>query len=232
MRALLFLAMLGALVWLYSAQLDTRQQLQAARQHNTELVAAQQGQQASDAIQASLRDQLDNQQTSARLQSQQLFSSIAWALNLGSAYDMQEVAFSDQRLSMVQGLLTRLSALGFAGTVQLESHLGDFFFSFDEVNGYRMADDGRTVADCNLIGHPQYQLPNLGERQSIGFANFMASSPLVNDTGIRIELVNYGNSRPRLAYPPVDPGVSADDWNTIAAANHRIEATLIPDLIE
>ena len=231
-QALLFLLMLGALVWMYSAQLDTRRELQAVEQRNTELVAAQQGQQASDVIQASLLDQLDNQQTSARLQSQQLFSSIAWALNLGSAYDMQQVAFSDQRLSMVQGLLTRLSALGFTGTVQLESHLGDFCLAGDEVNGFRMADDGRTVVDCNLIGHPEYQLPNLGERQSIGFANFMASSPLVNDTGIRIELVNYNNSRPRLAYPPLDPGVSATEWNSIAAANHRIEVTLIPDLIE
>ena len=231
-QGLLFLVMLGALVWMYSTQLNTRQELQTVKQRNIELTAAQQGQQASDAIQASLLDQLNNQETSARLQSQQLFSSIAWALNLGSAYDMQQVAFSDQRLSMVQGLLTRLSALGFAGTVQLESHVGDFCLAGDEVNGYRIANDGRMAVDCNLIGHPQYQLPNLGERQSIGFANFMASSPLVNDTGIRIDLVNYQNSRPRLTYPPVDPGVSAVDWNTIAAANHRIEVTLIPDLIE
>ena len=55
----------------------------------------------------------------------------------------------------------------------------------------------------------------------------MAASPLVNDTGIRIELVNYHNSRPRLAYPPVDPGVSSNEWNTIAAANHRIEVIAI-----
>ena len=227
--ALLFLVMVGGLVLLYSVQHDTRQQLQAVRQMNTELLAAQQ---TSQTLQASQQEPPDDRQVSDRLQTQQLYSSIAWALNLGSAYDMNEVAFSDQRLAMVQELLTRLSSLGFRGTVQLESHLGDFCLTGDEVNGYRMADDGVYMSDCSLVGHPLYQLPTLGERQSIGFANFLATSPLVNGKDIRLVLVNYHNSRPKLPYPPRDAGVSAGAWNDIAAANNRVEVTLIADYEE
>ncbi|MGB5259708.1 MAG: response regulator [Gammaproteobacteria bacterium] len=226
---LVFLLMLAPLLWLYNRHLDTDKQLDTATVRINELVATQQRQEDSNVQHANLREQLDDQATSAHLQSQLLYSSIAWAINLSSAYDMRDVAFSDQRLAMIQELLTRLSALGFRGTVQLESHLGDFCLVGDEVVGYRMADDSRYVSDCNLVGHPSYQLPSLGERQSIGFANFMATSPLVNGNGIRIELVNYQNSRPKIPYPPSDAAVSASTWNAIAAANNRVEVTLIPE---
>ncbi len=229
---LVFLLMLAPLLWLYNSQHDTRSRLDTANQRINELVAAQQLQEDSNAQYASLREQLDAEADDARAQSQLLFNSIAWAINLSSAYDMQDVAFSDQRLTMVQELLTRLSSLGFRGTVQLESHLGDFCLTGDEVNGYRMADDGVYMSDCSLVGHPLYQLPTLGERQSIGFANFLATSPLVNGDDIRLVLVNYHNSRPKLPYPPRDAGVSAGAWNDIAAANNRVEVTLIADYEE
>jgi CheY-like chemotaxis protein len=225
---LVFLLMLAPLLWLYSQHLEADRQIETATLRISELLAAQEQQANSNAAEANLREQLDDQASSAQ-QSQLLYSSIAWAINLSSAFDMRDVAFSDQRLAMVQELLTRLSALGFTGTVQLESHVGDFCLAGDEVNGYRMADDGRLAADCNLIGHPFYQLPSLGERQSIGFANFMASSPLVNGNGIRVALVNYQDSRPKIPYPPPDAGVPASTWNAIAAANNRVEVTLIPE---
>ncbi|NNJ93655.1 MAG: response regulator, partial [Halobacteria archaeon] len=170
-----FLVMSVALLSLYNLHLETRERLDAAGQRVKELVAARQLQEDSSTDRASLRDQLDSQAADSRLQTQLLYNSIAWAINLSSAYDMQDVAFGDQRLAMVQELLTRLSSLGFSGAVQLESHLGDFCLTGDEVDGYRMADDGRYMSDCSLIGHPFYQLPTLGERQSIGFANFMAT---------------------------------------------------------
>jgi CheY-like chemotaxis protein len=229
---MVFLVMLAPLLWLYNSHLDTRNRLDTANQRINELVATQQLQEDSNAQNANLREQLDSKADDTRLQSQLLYGSIAWAINLSSAYDMQDVAFSDQRLAMVQELLTRLSSLGFRGTVQLESHLGDFCLTGDEVNGYRMADDGSYLSDCRLVGHPLYQLPTLGERQSIGFANFIATSPLVNGNDIRLVLVNYHNSRPKLPYPPRDAGVSASAWNDIAAANHRVEVTLIANYEE
>jgi hypothetical protein len=80
-----------------------------------------------------------------------------------------------------------------------------------------------------LIGHPLQQLPSLGERQSIAFANFLATSPLVNNSGISIELIPDFDSPPRVDYPPLHHDVTAHEWNRIAAANNRVEVSLIPD---
>ena len=224
-----FLVMLVPLIWLYSQNLETHGALEIARQDMNELVESHRQLQDRDMQTASLQAQLDDRDSSAYLQAQQLYSSIAWAINLSSAYDPEEVAFSDRRLTVVQELLTRLTALGFTGTVQLESHIGDFCLTGDDVSGYRPAGDNIVLADCDLIGHPDYQLPTLGERQSIGFANFMSTSPLINGGDIRLELVNYQNNRPRVPYPPQDSALTAREWNRIAAANHRVEVTLVPD---
>jgi hypothetical protein len=80
-----------------------------------------------------------------------------------------------------------------------------------------------------MIGPPQQQLPGAGERQSIAFANFMATSPLIGRGEIRIEIEPYLFSRPRIGYPPRQSDVTAQDWNRIAAANNRVEVRLLPD---
>jgi hypothetical protein len=68
----------------------------------------------------------------------------------------------------------------------------------------------------------------LGSRQSIAFANFLATSPLVNNSDIRIELVPHLYSRPLLEYPPQHEDISAYEWNRVAARNNRVEVTLVP----
>ena len=226
---LVFLLMLIPLLWLYNQHVDTSNQLNAANRNVEQLVDAQRSHTNSSEESATLREQLDRLATKSQQQSQLLYNSISWAINLSSAYDMNDVAFGDRRLAIVQELLTRLSSIGFRGVVQLESHLGDFCLAGDEASGYRLADERGYVSDCSLVGHPLYQLPTLGERQSIGFANFMSSSPLVNSGDIRVELVNYRNERPKFPYPPLQDGVSIGEWNSVAAANNRVEITLIPD---
>ena len=57
-------------------------------------------------------------------QSSLLYNSITWAINQSSPYDIREEAYSDRRLAIIQELVSRLSALGFTGVVQLDSHLG------------------------------------------------------------------------------------------------------------
>jgi hypothetical protein len=113
--------------------------------------------------------------------------------------------------------------------VQLESHLGEFCLSGSDSNGLELAAPDTPVTECGMIGHPQQHLPGAGERQSIAFANFMATSPLVNQGDIRIEIVPYLFSRPRIDYPPRQSVVAAHEWNRIAAANNRVEVRLLPD---
>jgi len=157
-----------------------------------------------------------------------LYDSITWSINQSSPYDIREEAYSDRRLAIIQELVARLSALGFTGIVQLDSHLGEFCLNGSEVDGYTLPPADLAVTECALIGHPLQDLPSLGSRQSIAFANFLSTSPLVNNSGIDIELVPHLYSRPLAAYPPRHEDITAYEWNRIAARNNRVEVTLIP----
>lgn len=226
------LLMLVPLLWSFSSNNETRTALQAANRQLDQLELAQLSQQeqtsADTSTTAALRAQLNQQKQRATAQSGLLYNSITWAINQSSPYDISEEAYSDRRLTIIQELIARLQALGFTGTVQLHSHLGEFCLVGDDVNGYTLAPPDLPVTDCTLIGHPLQQLPSLGERQSIAFANFLATSPLLNNS-IRIDLVPHLFSRPLISYPPQQENVNAFEWNRIAAANNRVEVTLLPD---
>jgi len=225
--------MLVPLLWSISSNNETRSALQAANRQLDQLELAQLYQQEQSSADSStseaLRAQINNQERHASEQAGRLYDSITWAINQSSPYDIREEAYSDRRLTIIQELIARLQALDFTGTVQLHSYLGEFCLVGDEVSGYVLPPPDLPVTDCTLIGHPLQQLPSLGERQSIAFANFLATSPLLNNSGISIDLVPHLYSRPRVGYPPQHQDVTAFEWNRIAAANNRVEVTLIPD---
>jgi CheY-like chemotaxis protein len=223
------LVMLIPLMWLFKQHEQTRQTLDAAHGEITRLqTTIQQQQAAASQENESLRRQLDSQSTSSSEHSDLLFNSITWAVNQSSPVDVHEEAFSDRRLATVYELISRLQALGFRGVVQLNSHLGEFCLTGNEADGYSMAAADLPVRDCSFYGHPLQQLPSIGARQSIAFANFLSTSPLVNNSGISIEIVNHGYSEPRVEYPSRESDITAWDWNRIAATNNRVEVTLIP----
>jgi CheY-like chemotaxis protein len=226
---LIVLVMLMPLLWLFNLHKGSLAALDSANDRISQMDAARQ-QQAStaSAASASLRELLENRENSADAHSNLLYDSITWAVNQSSPYTVHEEAYSNRRLAIVHELVSRLDRLGYRGTVQLESHLGEFCLAGDDVAGYVLAPADMPTTECTLIGHPLQQLPSLGERQSIAFANFLATSPLVNNSGISIELVPFLYSRPRIEYPPRHADVSAYEWNRIAAANNRIEVSLVP----
>jgi len=227
---LVMLLMLVPLLWIYTDSNATRAELNSANHRINELEAAQQHLASNEQNEsASLRQQLSQRDDRARRQERMIYDSITWAINQGGPYDVHEEAFSDRRLAIVQELVSRLKSLGFHGTVQLESHLGEFCLSGNEVDGYAEAAADLPVTACDLVGHPLQQQPALGERQSIAFANFLATSPLINSGDIRLDIESFLFSRPRIPYPPQSDTVTAFEWNRVAAANNRIDVRLIPD---
>ena len=223
------LVLLIPLMWLFKQHQQTRLELDAEHLENTRLQTAIQQQHAAATQESeSLRRQLVSHNTTISQRTGLLYDSIAWAVNQGSPADVGEVAFSDRRLATVYELVSRLQALGFRGVVQLHSHLGEFCLTGDEVDGYRVAAADMPVRDCTFYGHPQHQLPSIGARQSIAFANFLSTSPMVNDRDISIEIVNHGYSEPRVEYPSRESDVTTAEWNRVAAANNRVEVKLLP----
>jgi CheY-like chemotaxis protein len=231
--AVVGLLMLIPLLWSINNTNETRATLESAKRQLDQLELAQhhQQEQASkdNSTTVALRERLNNQKQQAAEQSSLLYNSISWAINQSSSYDLNEEAYSDRRLAIIQELIIRLKALGFTGTVQLHSHLGEFCLTGDEVNGHTLSPPDLPVTSCTLIGHPRQQLPSQGERQSIAFANFLATSPLLNNSGISIDLVPHLYSRPRVTYPSRHQDITAFEWNRVAATNNRVEVALIPD---
>jgi CheY-like chemotaxis protein len=222
------LVMLIPLIWLHKVNSETRLKLDIARNQAARLQAsAQQPDRNHTGTVPAPADQTVIE-TPARKQPVALFNSLAWAVNLGGQYDVQEEAFGDHRLAIVYELISRLNSLGFKGTVRLESHLGEFCLTGNEVDGFVLAPGDLPVRECSRYGHPLQQLPQLGERQSIAFANFLSASPLLNESDIHIEIVAHRYDRPHLKYPSRASDLPADKWNRIAAANNRIDVILDP----
>ena len=226
------LVMLIPLLWLAYSNNQAHTALNHTNQQFTRLESAQLLHQeqasAGNSENTELRKQLETSKQQAGEQATRLYSSLTWAINQSSPYDVREEAYSDRRLAIVQELVSRLAALGFSGVVQLDSHLGKFCLIGNGVDGYTLPPADLPVTECTLIEHPLQQLPSLGSRQSIAFANFLATSPLVNSGDISIELVPRLYSRPLAEYPPQHEDVTAYEWNRIAARNNRVEVTLIP----
>jgi CheY-like chemotaxis protein len=220
--------MLVPSVWLYRHYEESRRELANTKLEIDGLRTQQQQAKLASEERASLRAKQEKKVSRPGTNPALLYNSIAWAINQGSAYDFHEEPFSDRRLAVIYELISRLQSLGFKGVVQLHSHLGEFCLVGNEADGYTLAAPDLPVRECALFGHPLQQLPSLGEQQSISFANFLATSPLVNGSGIRIEIISHQFSAPRLDYPSKDSDVTAAVWNRIAALNNRVEAKLVP----
>jgi len=216
-------------VWLYRHYDESQQELASTKIEIDNLRRLQHEARIANEERATLRAQLDKKTSHPGTDFPLIYKSIAWAVNQGSAYDFNEEPFSDRRLAVVYELISRLQSLGFKGKVELHSHMGEFCLAGNESDGYRLAPPDLPVRDCTLFGHPQQQLPSAGEQQSIAFANFLSTSPLVNGSGISIEIIPHQFSDPRLDYPSRDSDITASVWNRIASVNNRVEVKLVPE---
>lgn len=225
------LVMLIPLIWLQKLNSETQLKLDIARSQALRLQSTLQelggdNDTVAGKPEASPGPQLATAPDGA--QSARLYNTLAWAVNLGGVFDVNEEAFGDRRLAIVYELISRLQALGFKGTVRLESHLGEFCLTGDDAVGYTLAPGDIPAYECSRFAHPLEDIPLVGERQSIAFANFLATSPLINDSDISVEIVSQRYDNPHLKYPSQNSGISARQWNRIAAANNRVDVSLLP----
>ncbi len=154
--------------------------------------------------------------------------ALQWALNQDPGSPFDELPFNDARAVEVRGLLERLVALNFRGRVRIESHLGEFCLVGDDAASYRLAPADLPVEACSYVGHPLDDSAFVADRQSLGFAEFLKDSPLMNGSGIVVQLVAYDRAHSLRRVPfPSDVSVSGD-WNRIAERNNRLEFSLIP----
>jgi hypothetical protein len=96
----------------------------------------------------------------------------------------------------------------------------------DDAGSYQLAPADLPIEACAVVGHPQDNSATVEEQESLGFAEFMRSSPLVNVSGIVVELIAHDRAH-SLRHAPFPLDVSrAGEWNRIAERNNRLEFTL------
>ncbi len=173
------------------------------------------------------RNPAGSNDTQARMR--QAWESVNWALGQDTRYPWDEIALDGARMQTVAQLLERLASGGFRGKLVLETHVGEFCLQGDPEKGLKLAGENTPLDQCSRIINPVQPTDSPSTHQSLAFANFIASSPWLQDGRITLEIRAARRSEPLVAYPPRDATTKAGEWNRIAAANNRVIIRLVPE---
>jgi hypothetical protein len=157
-----------------------------------------------------------------------LYDVLGWALRHAGAYPYDEQPLGAHTLGLLQGLVSRLAAIGFRGIIRLDTHMGRFCLGRDAMGLPLLPQASAPMGECEpgAVDHDEARLR--GAQQSVAFANFMDSAPELARDEIRIELFSHGLESPWVQPPGPDAVQNVGEWNRIAALNNRVEFTVIP----
>jgi len=216
------LVLLG-MVWQLKGERD------AALSDSSRLADAAQRQLAAAQTETTdLISDIETERGQARLRYLAGLNALEWAVNRDGGVPFYEPALNDTRRETLEALLVHARAMGFQGTVRLESHLGEFCLVPDDRGGLRLPDPDMPLSQCVVFGHPLDDSDSAVDRQAVGFANFLATSPLVNGSGIEVQVIAHSRADSSRRYPFPANLQTAGEWNHIAELNNRIEYSLIP----
>jgi CheY-like chemotaxis protein len=211
--AILFVALIvmGGLYW---QSLDTARQVEAARARLEQESAA-------------LRSTLEEVRTAGRRQ----VTAEAPAGNARPRLEVLAVPYGEAplaapRLDAVRALVAGLERGGFQGTVAVATVPGVFCLTGSAESGYSLAAPDQPASECDYRGNPFDDSLTGASRQPLGFANLAAS--VRQRTEGRIELtLTQGSAEQRAAAYPAPERATAGAWNEAAAANNRVEISVL-----
>jgi len=151
-----------------------------------------------------------------------------WAINQELLYPYDEIALDKQRADIVEQLLLRLSESGYAGKIILETHAGEFCLLGDQETGFRLPSPELKADQCEFIGNPVQPTDLPAAHQSLSFANFANSTPLLNEGALAMEVVAASRTDPLYGYPDKPEETTAQAWNAVAEKNNRVVIYLEP----
>jgi hypothetical protein len=138
-----------------------------------------------------------------------------------------EVPLSGARSDKLRELVARLKANSFHGRLHIATFTGNFCLTGNGIEGYSLAADDLPAKRCDQIGNPFDDSLTTPQRQSLAFANQLASARRDKDVAFTIDVVHEGHD-PAIAEP--DPEVAtkmtAREINRIAAQNNRVEFSI------
>jgi CheY-like chemotaxis protein len=139
-----------------------------------------------------------------------------------------EIPFDRSRLDVLRDFLSKLEAQAFHGTVKVTSAAGSFCLTGNSTDGYTPAAGALPVGKCDLVGNPFDESLTVQQRQSLDFANLVASVRQRSSGAINVLIENAGGTRPATPYPQRSESLTAGEWNRAAAFNNRVEFSAEP----
>jgi CheY-like chemotaxis protein len=138
-----------------------------------------------------------------------------------------EAPFAGARLERLRAIVASLEAEQFRGRIVVETYVGDFCLTGSPSEGFAVADPGLPFQKCEIVGNPFDDSLSPAQRQSLDFANFVASLRKRSGGAIIVETRNAGRRNP-VAYPEQTEASTAGAWNMVAAQNNRVEFHVLP----
>jgi CheY-like chemotaxis protein len=134
-----------------------------------------------------------------------------------------ETPLAGSRLERIQSLLARLNSQGFKGVVEIRSIPGRFCMVTGPAATPVLASDSMPFSRCDQVGNPREDNGSASQRQSVAFANMVATARENGNGKLDIQIGAGTADETITPYPPVSDGLTAGDWNRVGAANNRVE---------
>jgi CheY-like chemotaxis protein len=197
------------------------QETAVAGGNETRLAVPQQAEQAVSRLKALQTETLGQLAAS--------WQALDWAINQSLQYPYDEVALDNQRIDLVQQLLERLKEAGYRGRILLETHAGEFCLMGDQDSGFRLPAAEVSADQCEFVGNPVQAADLPSAHQSLAFANFVNSTPLLQDAPYSLDVVAASRAEPLFEYPEKSAQTTAQAWNEVAVKNNRLVIRLEPE---
>jgi CheY-like chemotaxis protein len=154
-------------------------------------------------------------------------SVLEWGVNRGNRYAFGAVPLDDERATVLASLAEQLDRIGFEGRIAFEAHVGRFCMNIGSDGMLELAPPDQPATTCSQIGWPESDAVALGARQTLAFANAVATA-MARNPQIAVETFSRGSEDPEVDYPAAGYELTAGVWNAVAAANHRVDVRIIP----
>jgi CheY-like chemotaxis protein len=154
-------------------------------------------------------------------------SVLEWGVNRGNRYAFGAIPLDDERATMLASLAEQLDRIGFEGRIAFEAHVGRFCMNYGSDGMLELAPPDQPATTCSQIGWPENEARALGARQSLAFANAVATA-MARNPQIAVETLSRGSEDPEVDYPATGYELTAGVWNAVAAANHRVSVRIVP----
>ncbi len=138
-----------------------------------------------------------------------------------------DLPFGGTRLEHLRTLASTLQAQDFHGKIVLQYSVGDFCLTGSPTDGFGVADPTLPLRKCDIVGNPFHDSLSPAQRQTVDFANFVATLRRRSGGAIVVDAVDAGR-RSTVEYPEQTETTTAGAWNTVAAQNNRVETRVVP----